>query len=119
MSKVPLKQLSVNTFESQRVASPIKKSAIIKKKSKHVEEKPLDTKAILQQSTRMTTNEFETFVQTTAPDEYWHIMAEFYRTKLEDVTRENQQVEYFQWMKIEFQFVFVLASWYCRSIEQG
>jgi len=96
MSKVPLKQLSVNTFESQRVASPIKKSAIIKKKSKHVEEKPLDTKAILQQSTRMTTNEFETFVQTTAPDEYWHIMAEFYRTKLEDVTRENQQVEYFQ-----------------------
>jgi len=22
-------------------------------------------------------------------------------------------------MKIEFQFVFVLASWYCRSIEQG
>ncbi len=28
----------------------------------------------------------------TAPESYWHIMAEHYRTKLEEVTRENQQV---------------------------
>jgi len=58
----------------------------------------------------MSTNEFELFVQSkllvrcikqyenlvhcleTAPESYWHLMAEHYRMKLEDVTRENQQV---------------------------
>ena len=59
----------------------------------------------------MATDEFESFVQSkstlagnncellslsrteTAPDAYWHVMAEHYRVKLEEVTRENQQVE--------------------------
>ncbi len=60
----------------------------------------------------MSTNEFEGFVQSrincvlnkskivfflleTAPESYWHIMAEYYRTKLEEVTRENHQVRKF------------------------
>lgn len=29
-----------------------------------------------------------------APESYWHTMAEHYRLKLEEVTRENQQVIY-------------------------
>ena len=32
------------------------------------------------------------FILETAPESYWQIMAEYYRNKLEDVTRENQQV---------------------------
>ncbi|CAF0880715.1 unnamed protein product [Rotaria sp. Silwood1] len=108
MAKVPLKQLSVNTFESSRILSPkssTKKNApviidakIVKKKSAvckqliPIEETTPDISSIIRTGLRMPTNEFETFVQKTAPNSYWHIMAEHYRIKLEEVTRENQQL---------------------------
>jgi len=105
MAKVPLKQLSVNTFESQRILSPkpsTKKNApvivdahVVKKKNvvcKPVEETAIDIPSMIQTGLRMSTDEFEAFVQKTAPESYWHIMAEHYRAKLAEVTRENQQL---------------------------
>ncbi|CAF0933616.1 unnamed protein product [Adineta ricciae] len=108
MAKAPLKQLSVNTFESVRISSPksstkknasgiidahsIKKKNAVRKQLIPVEEATLDIPSIVQAGTRMSAQEFEAFVQKTAPESYWHIMAEHYRVKLEDVTRENQQL---------------------------
>ncbi len=85
----------------------IKKKNAVCKQLVPVEEVSYDIPSIIQAGLRMSTNEFESFVQSkfvfiknnnrkfcleTAPDSYWHIMAEHYRTKLEEVTRENQQV---------------------------
>ena len=67
MSKAPLKQLSVNTFERTRIVSPKKSSKESNIQRKKVEE-PHD-------------------------ERYWRTMAEFYRTKLDEITRENQQVK--------------------------
>ncbi|CAF2018713.1 unnamed protein product [Rotaria magnacalcarata] len=107
MAKAPLKQLSVNTFESSRILSPksstkknapvildaqIKKKSAVCKQLIPIEEKSHDIPSLVQVGVRMPTNEFEQFIRKAAPDSYWHIMAEHYRIKLEEVTRENQQL---------------------------
>ncbi|CAF1507619.1 unnamed protein product [Adineta steineri] len=108
MAKAPLKQLSVNTFESNRIISPkssskknapiihdtqtIKKRNAVCKQLIPIEEASIDIPSIIKAGSRMSTNEFESYVQKTAPESYWHIMAEHYRIKLDDVTRENQQL---------------------------
>ncbi|CAF1040108.1 unnamed protein product [Rotaria sordida] len=108
MAKAPLKQLSVNTFESIRIMSPksstkkhapiiidgqlIKKKNAVCKRLMPVEDTNHDISSIIQVGIRMPTNEFEKFVPKTSPESYWHIMAEHYRIKLEEVTRENHQL---------------------------
>ncbi|CAF4084750.1 unnamed protein product [Rotaria sp. Silwood2] len=51
-----------------------------------------DIPSIIRAGLRMPTNEFDIFVQKTAPTSYWQIMAEHYRIKLAEATRENQQL---------------------------
>ncbi|UJR20880.1 hypothetical protein I4U23_023989 [Adineta vaga] len=109
MAKAPLKQLSVNTFEINRIVSPkssakknasgiidvsssIKKKNAVRKQLIPVEEKTIDIPSIIEAGSRMSTNEFESYVQKIAPESYWHIMSEHYRMKLEEVLRENQQL---------------------------
>ena len=50
---------------------------------------------------RLCIDELSLFFLETAPESYWHIMAEHYRMKLEDVTRENQQVGN-EWARISY-----------------
>ena len=122
MSKAPLKQLSVNTFERHRIVSEkkVKNDLSSTKKKKAVSKQLIPVEetsneqieSIVQTGSRMSNEEFQSLVQSetiivekislfsmpffldleTAPDTYWRIMAEYYRTKLDDVTRENQQV---------------------------
>jgi hypothetical protein len=52
----------------------------------------MNSKPMFKVNSNKTTIKPTFFYSETAPESYWHIMAEHYRVKLEDVTRENQQV---------------------------
>ena len=88
-----------------------KKKPHVVRRLNPVEEPIVDVESVLHDGLQMSTNDFESHVQSIdsflalnqfehsllyseiAPGNYWPIMAEYYRRKLSEVTRENQQVK--------------------------
>jgi len=69
-----------------------KKKESVAKPTATVNSSSMTIPNIVEAGARMSAGEFEAFVQKMAPESFWPIMAEYYRLKLEESTRENQQL---------------------------